>query len=184
MELAVRCSLPDRPGSLARVTSAVGEVGVDIEAVEVVDVADGRAIDDMVVVVDGATTALQVLDRLDSLEGVEVIQSGPSRCHPGDAVARVAVGLQALLEGSVDVERGATTGATTLVGGLLGADAAELTNDPPSSRHTRLVVALGERWLVLNRSYAFTDTERHRAEALSRVAAAAARAQAHTSVPP
>jgi hypothetical protein len=180
MELAVRCSLPDRPGSLARVTSAVGEVGVDIEAVEVVDVADGRAIDDMVVVVDGATTAQQVLDRLASLDGVEVIQSGPSRGHPGDAVARVAVGLQALLEGSVDVERG----ATTLVGGLLGADAAELANDPPSSRRTRLVVALGERWLVLNRSYAFTDTERHRAEALSRVAAAAARAQADTTVPP
>lgn len=168
MELVVRCSLADQPGSLARLAAAVGEVGVDIEAVEVVDVLEGRAIDDMVVVVDGPARGQELLDHLGSLDDVEVIHSGPSRGHPGDAVARAAVSLQAMLERSVDVE----SGTRTLIGGLLRADHAEIVDEPPSSRPTRLVVALTDRWLVLTRSYPFTPTEHHRAEALSRVAAA------------
>lgn len=178
MELVVRCSLADQPGSLARLAAAVGEVGVDIEAVEVVDVLDGRAIDDMVVVVDGPERAQQLLDHLGRLDDVEVIHSGPSRGHPGDAVARAAVSLQAILEESVDVE----SGIQRLVGGLLRADHADIVDDPPSSRSTRLVVALGERWLVLTRSYPFTPTEHHRAEALGRVAAAMGTTQPNSSM--
>lgn len=175
----VRCALPDRPGSLARLTAAVADIGVDIEAVEIVDVVDGRAIDDMVVVVDDSTRAQALLERLTTLDDVEVLHSAPSRGHPGDAVARAAVGLQALLDGSVEPGRG----ATTLVGGLLRADRADIVDDPPSSRPGRLVVPLGERWLVLTRDYPFTETEQRRAEALSRVAAAAALSQAPTSGP-
>jgi hypothetical protein len=180
MELMVRCALPDRPGSLARLTAAVADVGVDIEAVEIVDVVDDRAIDDMVVVVEDSSSARALLDRLAALDDVEVLHSAPSRGHPGDAVARAAVGLQALLDGSVEPERG----TTTLVGGLLQAEHAELVDDrPPSARPGRLVVALADRWLVLTRDYPFTETEQHRAEALSRVAAAAALSQAPASGP-
>lgn len=181
MELMVRCSLPDRPGALARLTSAVGEIGVDIEAVEIVDVIDGRAIDDMVVVVDDDARRREVVDRLAALDDVDVLHAGPSRGHPGDAVARAAVGLQALLDGSVDAERG----ITTLVGGLLRADQAEIADDPPSAHTTRLVLPLGDRWVVLTRDHAFTTTERQRAEALCRVAATAAeRAPADSPVRP
>lgn len=179
MELVVRCSLPDRPGSLARIASTVGEFGVDIEAVEVVDVVDGHAVDDIVMVAEDPRSIQRLLEHLEALDDVEVIHSGPSRGHPGDAVARAAVGLQALLDGSVEAERG----TTTLVGGLLRADDAEISDDPPSSRPGRLVVAVGDRWLVLSRSYAFTDTERHRAEALARVAAAARPDQVDSAAP-
>lgn len=179
MELMLRCALPDRPGSLARVASALGEVGVDIEAVEVIDVADGRAIDDMVVVVDEPHRVQRLLDRLDELEDVEVIHSGPSRGHPGDAVARAAVGLEALLDGSSAPD----DGVTTLVGGLLRAHTAEIVaSAPASARPTRLVLAVGERWLVLTRPYPFTATERQRGEALARAASAACASRSGPSV--
>lgn len=179
MELVLRCSLPDRPGALARVASAVAEFDVDIEAVEVVDVVEGHAIDDIVVVAEDPRRIQQLLEHLAGVDHVEVIHSGPSRGHPGDAVSRAAVGLQALLDGSVEAERG----TITLVGGLLRAEDAEITDDPPSSRDARLVVPLGDRWLVLSRSYAFTDTERHRAEALARVAATARPDQVDSAAP-
>lgn len=168
MELVVRCSLPDRPGSLARVAAAMGEVGVDIEAVEVVDVVEDRAVDDMVVVIDPQRVQ-PLLDRLAAVDDVEVIHSGPSRGHPGDAVARAAVGLEALLDGSSDPEQG----MIALVGGLLRAHDAEVVDVAPSERPSRLVVRCGARWLVLTRPYPFTPTEQHRALALARAATAA-----------
>ena len=45
----MRVSLPDRPGSLGLVASAVGSVGGDINAVEIVEKGDGVVVDDFIV---------------------------------------------------------------------------------------------------------------------------------------
>ncbi|HEY3004627.1 MAG TPA: ACT domain-containing protein, partial [Kribbellaceae bacterium] len=47
----LRLILPDRPGSLGTVASALGEVGADIHAIEIVEHRrdDGTAVDDVVV---------------------------------------------------------------------------------------------------------------------------------------
>ena len=45
----MRVSLPDRPGSLGLVASAVGNVGGDINAVEIVEKGDGVVVDDFIV---------------------------------------------------------------------------------------------------------------------------------------
>lgn len=170
MEMMLRCALPDRPGSLARLAGAIGEVGADIEAVEVVAVEDGRALDDLVVVVDGATQGQALLERLEGLPDIEVVMAQPSRGHPGDGVARAAVGIEALLTGSAEPDRG----IVALVGGLMRAEQAEIVDDPPAADRKRLVLACGRRWLVVERSHRFTDVERQRAEALARVGVLAA----------
>lgn len=45
----MRVSLPDRPGSLGLVASAMGSVGGDINAVEIVEKGDGIVVDDFIV---------------------------------------------------------------------------------------------------------------------------------------
>ncbi|GEM_PF-2927306 len=170
MELMIRALLPDAPGSLARLAGALGEAGADIQAVEVIEVIDGRALDDLVVAVGGAEHARRVLAALADLPDVEVVRSGPSRGDPADAITRVAVGLEALLTGSSAAE----DGIATLVGGILRADRAEIVDDPPRERAHRLVLPCPEGWLVLQRDHDFTDTERQRALALTRTASWAA----------
>lgn len=50
MAFLLRVCLPDRPGSLGQVASALGTVGADIEAIEVVERRlDGTAVDDVLV---------------------------------------------------------------------------------------------------------------------------------------
>src|SRR5690606_4647953 len=119
MELMLRCSLPDRPGELAKVASAISAVGGDIQAVDVVEHDDGRALDDLELLLDPDHVPT-LLERLSSLDGVEVIHVGPSRGRPGDAVSRLSVGVEALLSGSSEPRRG----TATLIGGLLRARSA------------------------------------------------------------
>ncbi|HEV2930725.1 MAG TPA: ACT domain-containing protein, partial [Propionibacteriaceae bacterium] len=45
----MRVSLPDRPGSLGSVATAMGGVGADINAVEIVEKGDGTVVDDFIV---------------------------------------------------------------------------------------------------------------------------------------
>lgn len=45
----MRISLPDRPGSLGAVATALGEVGADIHSVEIVQKADDVVVDDFIV---------------------------------------------------------------------------------------------------------------------------------------
>ena len=54
--LLLRVELPDVPGSLGRVASAIGAAGGDIEAIEIVEKRyDGTAVDDVLLeMVDGA----------------------------------------------------------------------------------------------------------------------------------
>lgn len=168
MELMLRCALPDRPGALAKLASAISAVGGDIQAVNIVEHADGRALDDLEIVLEGDRIPT-LLDRLSLLDGVSVIHAGPSRGQPGDAVTRLSIGIESLLDGSAEPRRG----VATLIGGMLRAQAAELVppSDAPTGDDPRvLALEAGDEILVLRRDYRFTATERDRADALLRVA--------------
>jgi hypothetical protein len=169
----LRCSVRNRPGALATLAGTVGEAGGDIQAVDVVEAGQEKALDDLVVVFSDAQQLSELIDRLAHLEGVELVHAGPSRGHPGDAVTRLAVGLEAILSGAMTLEHG----VRTLLGGLLRASSAELMDDhdAPAPTGKRLVLPVAGRVLVLTRDYRFTSTERDRAEAMLRVALEAAR---------
>ena len=174
MEITLRCAVPDRPGALAAVAGAIGGAGGDIAAVDVVETADGIALDDIVVVIDPADLRV-IVEALQGVEGVELIHAGPSRGQPGDAVARLALGLESLLNGAMTLDHA----VTTLVGGLLGATSAELApaGTIPPAGDTVLVLDFDDQLLVVGRDYRFTDTERERASAVLRTCLEAARAR-------
>jgi acetolactate synthase regulatory subunit len=172
MEIILRCAVPDRPGALAELAGVIGACGCDIEAVDVVDVVEGRALDDLVVVVDGPRHLRTLLDELAGIPDVEVVHAAPSRGHPGDAVTRLAVKLESMMSGAMEADHA----VTTLVGGLLRADDITLAarEDAPAEAPGTLVIPYGGRSAVVRRSYPFTATERNRAVALVRVCAQAA----------
>lgn len=174
MEITLRCAVPDRPGALAAVAGAIAAAGADIAAVDVIETADGMALDDIVVVIDPSRLR-EIVDALRGVEGVELIHAGPSRGQPGDAVSRLALGLESLLNGAMTLDHA----VTTLVGGLLGATSAELVpaGSIPPAGETVLALGFGEQMLVVHRDYRFTDTERERAEAIVRTCLEAARAR-------
>jgi len=74
MPYLLRVCLPDVPGSLGRVATAVGEAGGDIEAIEIVEKRyDGTAVDDVFLeMVDGAMPD-SVVSACVELPGVEVL---------------------------------------------------------------------------------------------------------------
>lgn len=167
MELMLRCALPDRPGALAKLASAISAVGGDIHAVDVVEHHDGRALDDLEVILDEERIPT-LLDRLAALDGVSVIHAGPSRGQPGDAVTRLSIGIESLLDGSAEARRG----VCTLIGGMLRAREAELVpaSQAPDDDQRVLALDAGHEVLMLRRDYRFTATERERALALLRLA--------------
>ncbi|SDT40223.1 hypothetical protein SAMN04489812_5628 [Microlunatus soli] len=68
----MRVSLPDVPGSLGAVASAMGAVGADILAVEIVQKRDGQAIDDFVVDVPPGKLPDALISACQGLDGVDV----------------------------------------------------------------------------------------------------------------
>jgi len=67
----VRVWLPDRPGALGVVATAVGEVGAEICGIDILERGAGRAVDELAVEVPA--TAIPVLvERLRRLDGVDV----------------------------------------------------------------------------------------------------------------
>jgi hypothetical protein len=173
MEIMLRCAVPDRPGALAALAGAIGEAGGDIEAVDVVETEGGVALDDLFVRVDGAEGLRAVVERVRAVEGVQLIHVGPSRGHPGDAITRAAIGLEAILSGAMTMEHG----IEALIGGLLRASQVTLepTGSMPRGNDRVLVLPFAGRALVLRRDYRFTETEIDRARALLRVCRVAAR---------
>lgn len=176
----MRCTVPDRPGALARLAGIIASAGGDIQAIDVVEQVDGAALDDFVVVIEPAAYA-GLVQRLEWDEGASLVHVGPSRGDPGDAVTRLAVTLEALFHGALD----RAAAVRTLLGGLLRADDVELVAGTAIPRESEkvMVLALDERVLVVRRAYRFTDTERHRAEALVRLCLAA-EVQSSSSSPP
>lgn len=175
MEVMLRCRVPDRPGALATLAGVIGESGGDIQAVDVLETGVDDALDDLVVVVDQPAQLQLILDRVRALEGFTVVHAGASRGHPGDAVTRIAVRLEGLMSGAMTLDHG----LAALIGGLLRASRAELVDAGVSEEPTdrRLVLAVDDRVLVVERDYRFAGVERERAQALLRVAIEGLRAR-------
>ncbi len=65
-------SLPDRPGSLGTIASAIGAAGGDIRGLVVLESIDGRGFDEITVAVPG-TDPTDLVELLGSIGGVEVM---------------------------------------------------------------------------------------------------------------
>lgn len=68
--------LPDRPGSLGLLASAIGAAGGDIRELVVLKSEEGRGFDDITVAVPGSDPT-DLLEILNSIGGVEVISISP-----------------------------------------------------------------------------------------------------------
>ena len=73
----IEITLPDRPGSLGAVASAIGFAGGDIRGLQVLKSVDGRGYDEIIVAVPGSD-ATDLLDILNQIGGVEVISCNPA----------------------------------------------------------------------------------------------------------
>jgi len=76
----VRIRLPDRPGALGQVASRIGAVGGDIVAIDILERAGGRAIDEFVVELDGDHLVELLLVEIHEVDGVVV--EGVRRADP------------------------------------------------------------------------------------------------------
>jgi hypothetical protein len=72
MYFLIRVQLPDRPGALGAVATALGQVGVDILSLDVVERRSGVAIDDLVVELPSGQLPDVLITAAESVPGVEV----------------------------------------------------------------------------------------------------------------
>ena len=105
----VRVSLPDRPGTLGRLASALGAAGADIAQVEVLEAEAGRALDDVHVSVRDQDHLERLAEALVAVPGVSVLgvqqPAPPTNGHAElELVARVLSrperGVQTLVDGA------------------------------------------------------------------------------------
>ena len=74
MPFLLRVELPDVPGSLGRLASAIGAAGGDIEAIEIVEKRrNGTAVDDVLLEMTPGAMPDSVVSACTALEGVEVV---------------------------------------------------------------------------------------------------------------
>lgn len=74
MPFLLRVELPDVPGSLGRVATAIGMAGGDIEAIEIVEKrSDGVAVDDVLLEVSDGTMPDSIVSACNALDDVEVV---------------------------------------------------------------------------------------------------------------
>ncbi|TIC82591.1 amino acid-binding protein [Nocardioides sp. GY 10127] len=74
MSFLFRVELPDVPGSLGRLATAIGEAGGDIEAIEIVEKRfDGTALDDVLLDMEPGVMPDSVVSACNSVEGVRVV---------------------------------------------------------------------------------------------------------------
>jgi hypothetical protein len=105
----LRISVPDRPGSLGRVTSAIGSAGGDIAKVDVLESEGGRALDDVFVQVRDAAHLERLSRTVTGLAGV-VIQGVQHPAPPvtghtelelvQQVISRPGRSLQTLVDGA------------------------------------------------------------------------------------
>ena len=72
----LQVSLPDRPGSLGMLASAIGSAGADIRELQVIKSEDGTGFDEITVAVPGTNTD-DLVEILNSIGGVEVLSIEP-----------------------------------------------------------------------------------------------------------
>ena len=134
----IRVRVPDRPGSLGRVASAIGTASGDIAAVDVLQSEAGQALDDVVVRVRDAGHLRRVLDGLVLVPGVTV-EGVHSPEPPGGGHADLQLVAQVLARPARALQ--------TLVDGApaaLGVDWAAIVQDPGNgSAATVLSVSTG-----------------------------------------
>ena len=68
----MRVSLPDRPGSLGAVATALGGIGADINTVEIVEKGAGVAVDDFILDLPPGRLPESIVTACQALEGVKV----------------------------------------------------------------------------------------------------------------
>src|SRR5919107_3477370 len=74
MPYLLRVELPDVPGSLGRVATAIGEAGGDIEAIEIVEHRhDGTAVDDVLLETAPGVMPDSIVSACNQLDGVQVL---------------------------------------------------------------------------------------------------------------
>lgn len=74
MPFLLRVELPDVPGSLGRVASAIGEAGGDIEAIEIIEKrGNGTVVDDVLLETAPGAMPDSVVSACNRLDGVQVI---------------------------------------------------------------------------------------------------------------
>jgi hypothetical protein len=74
MSYLLRVALPDVPGSLGRLASAIGSAGGNIDAIEIVErTLDGRAVDDVFLAANTGVMPDTIISACTSLEGVDVL---------------------------------------------------------------------------------------------------------------
>ncbi len=120
----IRLRVPDRPGALGRVASAIGAVSGDIAAVDVLQSEAGQALDDVVVRVRDGAHLRRVLDALATVPGV-----GVDGVHSPEPPAAGHADLQLVAQVLARPQRA----LQTLVDGApaaLGVDWAGLVDDP------------------------------------------------------
>lgn len=73
MPYLMRVELPDVPGSLGRLASAIGEAGGDIDAIEIVEKRDDFAVDDVLLHIPADTMPDSIISACSRLDGVSVL---------------------------------------------------------------------------------------------------------------
>lgn len=73
MSYLLRVQLPDVPGSLGRLATAIGTAGGNIDAIEIVTRGDGFAIDDVFLAADTSVMPDSIVSACQLLDGVEVL---------------------------------------------------------------------------------------------------------------
>ena len=69
-----RCRILNRPGMLGQLTSAIGSVGGDIRALDIVRVEGNGIVRDIIVLAADADHAQQVIQAMSAVPGVEVLE--------------------------------------------------------------------------------------------------------------
>ena len=73
MSYLLRVELPDVPGSLGRLASAIGSAGGNIDAIEIVERHGGRAIDDVFLAAEAGVMPDSIISACTALEDVQVL---------------------------------------------------------------------------------------------------------------
>jgi hypothetical protein len=73
MSHLLRVELPDVPGSLGRLASAIGTAGGNIDAIEIVERREGKAVDDVFLAADHGVMPDSIVSACNQLEGVSVL---------------------------------------------------------------------------------------------------------------
>jgi hypothetical protein len=109
MPFLLRVELPDIPGSLGRVATAIGMSGGDIEAIEIVEKRDdGTALDDVLLEMADGTMPDSVVSACNGLDGVKVVwisryPAGGNLVLDLEAVEELTAAPEAALDKLIDL---------------------------------------------------------------------------------